>query len=81
MLPSVPIQAGSSLSRQQGTVETDFLNGEIIRQAERLGLKAPVNEALLRIAEEMAANGETPGKYSAEELCRMLGIDPSITQA
>lgn len=64
-----------SLARQQGTVETDFLNGEIVRQAERLGLKAPVNQMLLRIAQEMAASGETPGKYNPPELCRMLGLD------
>ena len=64
-----------SLARRQGTVETDFLNGEIVRRAEALGLKAPVNQGLLRIAEEMAANGDTPGKYSPAELCRLLGLD------
>ncbi len=64
-----------SLARRQGTVETDFLNGEIVRQAERLGIKAPVNQMLLRIAQEMAAGGETPGKYDPTELCRILGID------
>jgi len=64
-----------SLSRRQGTVETDFLNGEIVRQAERMGLEAPVNKTLLRIALDMAASGETPGKYSPTELCRLLGLD------
>ncbi len=64
-----------SLARRQGTVESDFLNGEIVRQAERLGLKAPVNKALLHIAQEMAASGETPGKHSPAELCRLLGLE------
>lgn len=64
-----------SLARRQGTVETDFLNGEIVRVAERLGTRAPINEALLRIMQEMAANNELPGKYSSTELCRLLGLD------
>ena len=64
-----------SLARRQGTVETDFLNGEIVRQAERIGLKAPLNKALLRIALEMAASGDIPGKYGSTELCDLLGLD------
>ena len=63
-----------SLARQQGTVETDFLNGEIVRLAERLGRQAPINEALLRIMQEMVANLETPGKYTPTELCRLVGL-------
>jgi len=64
-----------SLARQQGTVETDFLNGEIVRLAERLGTQAPINEALLRIMQEMATHNEPPGKYTPTELCRMVGLE------
>ncbi len=64
-----------SLARRQGTVETDFLNGEIVRLAERLGTRAPINEALLRIMQEMAANNEPPGKYTPAELCRLVGLE------
>ena len=35
-----------SLSRQTGNVETDFLNGEIVRLAHRHGIAAPLNAAL-----------------------------------
>jgi 2-dehydropantoate 2-reductase len=63
-----------SLARRQGTVETDFLNGEIVRLAAKLGTRAPVNEALLRIVREMADNGETPGRHAPEELTRLVGI-------
>lgn len=63
-----------SLARRQGNVETEFLNGEIVRLANRLGTKAPVNEALLRIVQEMAANHELPGKYTPEELARLAGL-------
>jgi len=64
-----------SLTRRQGTIETDFLNGEIVRLAERLGTRAPINEALLRIMQEMAAKKEIPGKYTPTELCRLVGLD------
>ena len=64
-----------SLARRQGTVETDFLNGEIVRLAERLGTRAPINEALLRIMQKMATNNEPPGKYTPTELCRLVGLD------
>ena len=64
-----------SLARRQGTVETDFLNGEIVRLSERLDIPAPVNEGLLRIAQEMAVRRELPGKCSPAELCQLLGLD------
>jgi 2-dehydropantoate 2-reductase len=57
-----------SLSRQQGCVETEFLNGEVVRLARRLGRQAPVNEILLRISQEMAAKHEVPGKYTPAQL-------------
>ena len=64
-----------SLSRRQGTVETDFLNGEIVRLAESLGTQASVNERLLRIVQEMAAKRELPGKYTSAELSQLVGLD------
>jgi 2-dehydropantoate 2-reductase len=64
-----------SLAREQGTVETDFLNGEVVRLAGRLGKQAPINETLMRISKEMAANREHPGKYTADQLSSLLGLD------
>ncbi len=64
-----------SLVRNQGTVETEFLNGEIVRLAAKLNVTAPVNEALLRITQEMAANHEKPGKYTPAELLKILKLD------
>jgi 2-dehydropantoate 2-reductase len=64
-----------SLVRNQGTVETEFLNGEIVRLAAKLNTTAPVNEVLLRITLEMAANHEKPGKYTPAELLRILKLD------
>jgi 2-dehydropantoate 2-reductase len=63
-----------SLARKQGSVETEFLNGEIVRQAKRIGKEAPINAGLMRITLEMAAKHETPGKYKPAELEKLLGI-------
>jgi len=63
-----------SLARKQGSVETEYLNGEIVRLAKSTGKSAPVNEALIRISGEMAAKREVPGKYSAGDLKDLLGL-------
>ena len=75
---SIPSEAQSStwqsLAREQGTVETEFINGEVVRLAASIGKKAPINEKLLSITLEMAANRDHPGKYTPEELSGMLGL-------
>lgn len=63
-----------SLGRRQGTVETDFLNGEIVRVARIIGMTAPINETISRLTMEMAAHKDTPGKYPPAELRRLLGL-------
>jgi 2-dehydropantoate 2-reductase len=57
-----------SLMRRQGSIETDYLNGEIVFLGRKHGIPTPFNALLQRIANEMAAAREPPGKYSAEEL-------------
>lgn len=64
-----------SLSRKTGNVETDFLNGEIVRLAHRHGTTAPLNAALARAARAAVQNGFEPGRYSASELADLLGPD------
>ena len=63
-----------SLARRQGSVETEFLNGEIVRVAKILGLQAPINEKLVKISCEMAANHEPPGKFTPAQLSGMLEL-------
>jgi 2-dehydropantoate 2-reductase len=75
-LSGIPLgSTWQSLTRRQGSVETEFLNGEIIRIAAKLGERAPINETLLHITLEMAANNELPGKYSPTELIKLLRLD------
>ncbi|MFC1988539.1 ketopantoate reductase family protein [Chloroflexota bacterium] len=61
-----------SLAREQGTVETEFLNGEVVRLAKNLGRQAPINEKLIKISLEMAAKHEPPGKYTPSQLSEIL---------
>lgn len=63
-----------SLARKQGSVETEFFNGEVVRLAKKLGKKAPINDGINRIVQEMAANREAPGKYTIVELEKILGL-------
>lgn len=61
-----------SLSRRTGNVETDYLNGEIVRLAHRLGITAPINAALTRAARAAASDGTRPGGYSAKQLADLV---------
>ncbi|BBX64332.1 2-dehydropantoate 2-reductase [Mycobacterium saskatchewanense] len=63
-----------SLSRGTGNVETDFLNGEIVRLAHRHGVGAPLNAAIAQAAREAARNGVGPGGYSASGLEQLVGV-------
>lgn len=64
-----------SLSRNTGNVETDFLNGEIVRIAHRHGITAPLNAALARAARAAVRNGRGPSRYSAAQLAELLGMN------
>ncbi|MFH0769012.1 MAG: ketopantoate reductase family protein [Chloroflexota bacterium] len=66
-----------SLARGTGTIETEFLNGEVVRLAKKLGSQAPVNEKLLRISQEMSAKREPPGKYTPAQLRKLVGLSES----
>jgi 2-dehydropantoate 2-reductase len=57
-----------SLARGSGSIESDYLNGEIVRLARQAGMPAPVNEALQRLARRAAAERLQPGSLQAEEL-------------
>lgn len=62
-----------SLARARGSVETAFLNGEFVRLAEKTGTEAPLNEKLLQLMKQAVENNDSPGKYSVDELRKILG--------
>jgi 2-dehydropantoate 2-reductase len=60
-----------SLQRGLGTIEADYLNGEIVRLGRSCGVPTPYNEVLQEVASAMAIQREKPGKYDALELERL----------
>jgi len=50
-----------SLERGAATLETDYLNGEIVLLGRLHGVPTPVNEALAETARRMSREGERPG--------------------
>ena len=61
-----------SLARGAGSIEAEALNGDVVRLGVHVGIPAPHNELLCRLAIRMAESRELPGKYSADELMAML---------
>jgi 2-dehydropantoate 2-reductase len=62
-----------SLARGAGSIEADYLNGEIVLLGRLHGFPTPVNELLQRLANRRAAERRPPGTMSAEEFERLLG--------
>jgi 2-dehydropantoate 2-reductase len=65
-------RAGSStwqsLTRGTGTIETDYLNGEVALLGRLHGVPTPVNAALCELAERQAHRGGRPGELSPDEV-------------
>lgn len=62
-----------SLARGAGTVEAEFLNGEIIALGRQHAVPTPVNGLLLATAVEMAQSQEPPGTRTAATLLAEAG--------
>lgn len=61
-----------SLRRGTGSIESDYLNGEVVLLGRLQGEPTPVNELLRRTALRLARDGTQPGSLDAEELLRLL---------
>ena len=61
-----------SLARGTGSVEADWLNGEIVLLGRLAGFPTPVNALLQRLAAEFAASGRAPGSLSEDEVLSRL---------
>jgi 2-dehydropantoate 2-reductase len=68
-------QGGSSwqsVARGVGTVETDYLNGEIALLGRLHGVPTPANDLLQGLARQLAAEGRQPGAYGLDEVISRL---------
>lgn len=71
--------AGSSwqsLARSTGSIEADYLSGEIVLLGRLHGVPTPVNGLLQWLADRAASEGWPPGTMTAEEIETMLGGTP-----
>lgn len=57
-----------SLARATGSLETDYLNGEIVLTGRLHGVPTPVNEALCRLAVLAERERRPPGSFAAEDV-------------
>jgi 2-dehydropantoate 2-reductase len=63
-----------SLARGLGSVETDYLTGEIVLLGRLHGVPTPANELLQRLANEMAAERRRPGSVPERDVLARLGV-------
>jgi 2-dehydropantoate 2-reductase len=61
-----------SLARATGSIEADYLNGEIVLLGRLHRVPTPVNVRLQRLAADAAREGRRPGMLAVDELIRML---------
>jgi 2-dehydropantoate 2-reductase len=62
-----------SLARGTGSVESDYLNGEIVSLGLRHGVATPVNQLLQQLAREWAEKRRPPGSLTEGEILKRLG--------
>jgi 2-dehydropantoate 2-reductase len=61
-----------SLTRGTGSIEADYLNGEIVLLGRERGVPTPVNEVLQRLANQAARERRTPGSLTADEVLALF---------
>lgn len=71
-LPRGGSSTSQSLERGTGSIETDWLNGEIVLLGRLHGIATPVNTALTVLAARMAREGAMPGSASLQGLIGSL---------
>lgn len=85
MMPSIgtiqgQARVGSSLLqsvlRSTGSVETDYINGEVVLLGRLNGVRTPVNEALQGVAYELARAGTAERSEALVSLRRILAAEP-----
>ena len=63
-----------SLTRGTGSIEADFLNGEIVLMARERGIPVPVNEVLQRLANQAARDRRAPGSATPDEVLALAAL-------
>ena len=61
-----------SLQRGTGTIETDYLTGEIVMLGRLHGIPTPANTVLQELAAEMARTGEPPASRTVDDVLESI---------
>ncbi len=61
-----------SIARGTGSIESDYLNGEIVLLGRLHGIPTPANQVLQQLANRMAREGLRPGCFSAGQLEQLI---------
>jgi 2-dehydropantoate 2-reductase len=77
-VPGMPEVVGGSswqsVARGDGSIETDYLNGEIALLARLAGVPAPLNATVQRLARQAASERRAPGSTTVAELTRLFDL-------
>lgn len=63
-----------SLERRLGTIETDYLNGEIVRLGQQHGVPTPVNALLQYLSQRIARERRPPGSVNPDKILIALDL-------
>ncbi len=63
-----------SLERRLGTIETDYLNGEIVRLGQLHGVATPVNAILQYLSQRIAHERKPPGSVNPDKILVALDL-------
>src|SRR5690606_23377258 len=70
--PRAGASSRQSLARRTGSIETDYLNGEIVLLGRLHGVPTPANEVLQRHAAAIARDRRPPNQLEAADLLREI---------
>jgi 2-dehydropantoate 2-reductase len=66
-----------SLARGTGSVEVEYLNGEIALLAGLCGVDAPINRTLVELVRRAVVEGRPPGSWRIDEVSAMVDLPPA----
>lgn len=73
-VPRIGSSTSQSLARATGSVETDFLNGEICFLGRLHGIPTPANDYVTRLAARLAREKIDTGAITRDEMARGIGL-------
>ena len=79
--PRLGNSSWQSLIRATGTIETDYLNGEIVMIGIEAGVPTPYNRVIQRASAWMAREHKQPGALTLKDLERMVEEEKAATAA